>query len=88
LHKVHAGLSNPITSCPTNHATGASIEGNISKLAKRITPRAPVMSALDELMNERGDALSKSQMPPIATKIVDPTGLGQLDAWINALPLE
>jgi hypothetical protein len=79
---------NPITSCAANHATGAPVQGKISKVAKRVTPQDPGTSAMHELMNERGSAFSMSQMPPLATKIVDPTGLGQLDAWINALPLK
>ena len=78
--------TDPIKSCPTNHATGMPVQGNTSRLVKRIVPQMPAMSALHELMNERGDQFSMSQMPPLATKIVDPTGLGQLDAWINSLP--
>jgi len=80
--------ANPITACSANHATGAHVQGNISMLAKRVTPQNVMKSAVHELMNERGSAFSKSQMPPLATEFVDLTGLGQLDAWINALPLK
>ncbi len=39
-------------------------------------------------MNERGDDLvmNTKQMPPIASDVVDPSGLGILDAWIATLP--
>jgi hypothetical protein len=76
----------PITECGAGHATGAHIEGSIAHAPKRITPKMPTMSGVREVMNLRGDANSMSQMPPIGTKIVDPTGLAGLDAWINALP--
>lgn len=80
------GKAVPITSCAAGHATGSAIDGTVSKVAKRVTPTDPAMSALHELMAQRGANFSKSQMPPIGTKIVDPTGMASIDAWINALP--
>jgi hypothetical protein len=78
---------NPITACPTGHATGgATLEGAIATTLRRVTPRNPVMSAIRELMDERGDAFSKSQMPPVATYDIDMTGLAAVDGWINGLP--
>jgi hypothetical protein len=82
-----ASKVDPITACGAGHATGAHIEGSISKVTKRIVPKMPAMSAIHELMNLRGDANSKSQMPPIGSEIIDPMGLAGLDAWINSLPL-
>jgi hypothetical protein len=80
----------PITTCPVDHATGAHIQGQISKVPKRVTPLNPAQSALHELMALRGAAgsMNMSQMPPLASEIPDPTGLGQVDAWINGLPLK
>ena len=46
----------------------------------------PAMSSVYELMNLRGDANSMKQMPPLASKIVDPTALKQLTDWINKQP--
>jgi hypothetical protein len=43
-------------------------------------------SSIHELMNLRGDANSKRQMPPLASKLVDTAALAAIDAWINALP--
>jgi hypothetical protein len=77
---------NPIKICAAGHATGAALQGSISKVAKRVTPGNPAASALHELMAERGDAFSKSQMPPVGSKIIDPTGIATVDAWINRLP--
>jgi hypothetical protein len=76
----------PITECGAGHATGAHIEGSISKFTKRILPKTPLMSGVRELMSLRGDANSMSQMPPIGSEITDPMGLQILDTWINALP--
>jgi hypothetical protein len=76
----------PIKTCAAGHTTGAGLEGAISRVAKRVTPGNPAMSALHELMSLRGDANSKSQMPPVGTKIIDPMGIAAVDAWINKLP--
>jgi hypothetical protein len=84
--KVDKG--DPIKVCAAGHATGAPIEGSISMVTKRVTPQNPAQSALHELMNLRGTAASKSQMPPIGSEIIDPMGLAKLDAWINKLPLQ
>jgi len=68
------------------HATGAMLEGAIATTPRRVTPRKPAMSAIQELVGERGDAFSKSQMPPVATYDIDMTGLAAVDAWIKGLP--
>jgi hypothetical protein len=78
--------ADPITECGAGHATGAHIEGAISKVTKRITPKNPAMSAIHELMSLRGTANSDAQMPPIGTEITDPMGLKKLEDWINQLP--
>jgi len=80
---------NPITSCGAGHATGARHESDLSALAKRIVPGNPAMSSVHELMNLRVAGVAGEdarQMPPIGTEMVDPMGMTQLDAWINALP--
>jgi hypothetical protein len=58
----------------------------------RIFPGQPSLSAVHQLMSLRessgntdGSAAMR-QMPPLATKIVDATGLAQVDAWIHELP--
>ncbi|HXI56895.1 MAG TPA: hypothetical protein VNO55_12600, partial [Polyangia bacterium] len=76
----------PITTCAAGHMTGAALDGTVAKTPKRVTPKNPAMSALHELMSERGDAFNKSQMPPVGSEIVDPTGIAAVDAWINKLP--
>jgi hypothetical protein len=77
----------PITTCPTGHATGVEPEGTASMIAgsRRIVPKMPAKSVIHELMNLRSTGMDMRQMPPLATKIVDPTGLGKVDAWINKL---
>jgi hypothetical protein len=75
----------PITACQPGHATGAALQGTISKVAKRVTPKSPQMSAIRELMSLRGDENSKTQMPPLGTEDVDTAGLEKVDAWINTL---
>jgi hypothetical protein len=79
---------NPIKMCGEGHATGARREGTISALAKRVVPGNPAMSALHELMNLRVGGDDMKQMPPLGTEVVDAMGLAQVDAWINALPVE
>jgi hypothetical protein len=75
----------PIKTCEAGHATGAALQGTISKVAKRVTPKNPQMSAIRELMSLRGDENSMTQMPPLGTEDVDTAGLGKVDAWINTL---
>jgi len=79
---------NPIKTCTPGHATGALLETDISNKTKRIVPKMPMESGLRELMALRvaGAGEDSAQMPPIGTEVADPTGLSQLDAWINALP--
>jgi hypothetical protein len=75
----------PIETCQAGHATGAALQGTISKVAKRVTPKKPQMSAIRELMSLRGDENSKTQLPPLGTEDVDTAGLEKVDAWINTL---
>jgi hypothetical protein len=49
----------------------------------RVAPGAPAMSALIARMKSR---TPKEQMPPLATELVDPTGIDAVSAWISALP--
>jgi hypothetical protein len=62
-------------------------------LMYRILPGHPSLSAVHELMSLRvgspGDldgSAAMRQMPPLATKLVDMTGLAQVDAWIDEVP--
>lgn len=49
---------------------------------KRIVPGSPEQSLLFELASTRG---TSKQMPPIATKVVDPAGIKAVHDWIEAL---
>jgi hypothetical protein len=63
-------------------------KGGISKVAKRIVPGNPAMSSVYEVMNLRenpADGGESRQMPPLATEIVDTTGVNAIKAWINDL---
>jgi hypothetical protein len=51
-------------------------------LRTRVVPGDPDNSALYVRMRERG---SRNQMPPLATKHVDPAGLALIAAWITSL---
>jgi hypothetical protein len=82
------GKAAPITSCTPGSATGAHRETEVSELEKRVVPGNPAMSAVHELMSLRSTSEDMRQMPPLGTEIVDPMGLAQLEAWINALPVE
>ncbi len=48
----------------------------------RIVPGDPEASDVHLRMNERG---TLTQMPPLASELVDPTGLGAIEAWIESL---
>jgi len=48
----------------------------------RVTPGNPEMSGIFVRMSSRGN---KDQMPPLATEIVDPTGLQAVRDWITSL---
>jgi hypothetical protein len=68
----------------------AAPQGNAARTPKWITPGNPAMSAIHELMslrdsNQLADAGNPRQMPPLASELVDMTGLAAVDAWINAL---
>jgi hypothetical protein len=64
-------------------------KGGISGLGKRIVPGKPDMSAVYEVMNLREmmgiEGGESRQMPPLASKIVDPTGTAAVKAWITAV---
>ena len=49
---------------------------------ERVVPHDPDTSALYYRMQQRG---SKEQMPPLATEMVDPTGLDLVKRWIESL---
>jgi hypothetical protein len=49
----------------------------------RVDPGAPEMSGVFVRMSARGN---NDQMPPIATEIVDPTGIDLVRQWITGLP--
>ena len=49
----------------------------------RVAPGAPDMSGLIARMMSR---TPKTQMPPLATELVDPSGIAAVSAWISALP--
>jgi len=53
-----------------------------SPLTLRVAPRDPDRSALLHRMLERGTG---SQMPPLATEAIDPTGVAIVGAWIESL---
>jgi hypothetical protein len=64
-------------------------KGGISNLGKRIVPGNPAKSAVVEVMSVR-EMLSPEggesrQMPPLATKLVDTTGVNAVKAWITDL---
>ena len=48
----------------------------------RVARAQPDMSAIIVRMQARG---SKDQMPPLATEIVDPTGIQAVSDWISSL---
>jgi hypothetical protein len=79
----------PITSCEAGHATGALMDTDISTL-KRIAPKDPAQSGIHDLMALRATGMvgMMKQMPPLGTEITDPTGMAQVDAWINSLPAQ
>jgi hypothetical protein len=58
--------------------------GDISEVAKRISPGSPESSAVYELMSVRGDG--ERQMPVVGTELTDPTGLAAIQAWISGIP--
>jgi hypothetical protein len=73
----------PATSAAYQSIVGQSLQywrGGAIKL--RVSPGHPEQSALVVRMSARG---SQDQMPPIATEIVDMTGLDAVTAWIASL---
>jgi hypothetical protein len=49
----------------------------------RVVPGNAAMSEIPFRMSQRGNG---NQMPPIATEMVDPTGVATITNWINSLP--
>jgi hypothetical protein len=66
--------------------------GDVSHLSFRILPGNPMLSAVHELMDIRaavaGPLDDMRQMPPLASNVVDTTGLASVDAWIKELPAD
>ncbi len=66
--------------------------GDVSHLSFRVLPGNPMLSAVHELMDIRaavaGPIDAMRQMPPLATNVVDTTGLASIDAWIQELPTD
>jgi hypothetical protein len=54
----------------------------------RITPGSPEDSLLYVLATTRNAASPKDQMPPIASRVVDPDGAMLLEAWIRSMPAD
>lgn len=52
-------------------------------LTARVAPGAPAASAVLYRMQQRGDT---AQMPPLATEVVDASGIAAVTAWIQSLP--
>jgi hypothetical protein len=52
-------------------------------ITRRVVAGDPDASAIVARMSARGN---KDQMPPLATEMTDPTGIGKVRAWIAALP--
>ena len=55
----------------------------VAGITERIAAGNPGASAIPYRMDHRGDS---AQMPPLATKIVDATGLATIQSWISSLP--
>jgi hypothetical protein len=61
----------------------------VSGLTYRVVPGQPALSAVHLMMSLRkggsdvDGSVAMRQMPPLATKVVDATGLAQVDAWIR-----
>ena len=64
--------------------TTVDVAAHIANFAgrRRIVPGEPDQSLLIELASTRA---AGRQMPPIATKLVDPVGIQAVRAWIQAL---
>lgn len=62
---------------------GATIPNNTYK---RIAPHDLATSSVSYLSGRRDPANANLQMPPLATKIIDPQGTAAVNDWINALP--
>ena len=52
-------------------------------ITERVVPGDPDASAIVARMSARGD---DNQMPPLATEVIDPTGIAKARAWIASLP--
>jgi hypothetical protein len=52
-------------------------------ITQRVAPGDPDASAIVARMSARG---TKDQMPPLATEVIDPAGIGKVRAWIASLP--
>jgi hypothetical protein len=71
-----SGVTTSIVGQPVQYWRGGAI-------TLRVAPGAPDMSALIARMKSR---TPRQQMPPLATELVDPTGIEAVSAWISTLP--
>jgi hypothetical protein len=98
LTSTQLNLWQDVTSLSTVEATNTYTSavcqptmGSISNNAFKIVPGSPSTSAIYELMDLRAtvgvydSSANMRQMPPLATKIVDSTGVAAVAAWINEL---
>jgi cytochrome c556 len=74
-----------ITTCEAGHATGAPMDVPDAGAPKRIAPKDKANSGVYHLMSMRVAGAASGQMPPLGTEITDPTGLSQIETWINGL---
>lgn len=88
-NKTDYPLAPPLVSCGTGHATGAPMDITDISKPKRVVPKDVANSSIHDLMSLRiaGVTADPIQMPPLGTEITDPTGLKQVEDWINGLPL-
>jgi hypothetical protein len=67
-------------------AVGQPAEGTQWGEAVRIVPGDPDASLAVQLMGSRRAGGGNSQMPPLASRLVDEEGLAKVKAWIERLP--
>jgi mono/diheme cytochrome c family protein len=84
--RLSYGATNVPTSALYTSTVGVSVESYANKgYDFRIDPGSPARSAIVHRMGAR-DGAGGTQMPPIATELVDAEGVQKVSDWIASLP--
>jgi len=87
-HRPGTGIFSALDLRVDTSLTDSGLCGSCGKDCRFVTPGSPSTSRLSNRMHSRGPThgYTDTQMPPIATRYVDPVGTNLIDEWVRSGP--